>query len=462
MSVTFKSLTSGAARVAISGGSVLAADGRGTNVLTNMNGGAYTLAAVASQPTPEVIVEYVAPANTPTAPQVTSVTHPDQNSWYQKTDAVLSWKLPAGVTAVRTLLDTQAVSVPTKVYDNPISTLSLTDVPQGISYFHVQLKNADGWGRVTHYKLAIDSKKPESLSIAVASDTDASNPEQNLILLVQDATSPVLKFKVQLDGASPFDFIATSSSSSLPLPSVNPGYHTVVIEAFDAAGNSIANSFSFTVTSFEKPIFTEYPTTLGLGVIPAIKGITKSGAKVTVSLTTPQSESKDYEVLAQADGSFMFIPEDPFVVGVYSLTAVATDVSGAKSEPSDAIKMYVTKPGYLVIGSFLVSLLSVVIPLVALLVLTWFMVLYCIGRIRTLRARVLLESREVEAMLLKEFAHIRSVLTDQETKLLALRKTSKLTLAEEELINEIDSALKIAETRVTKEVHDVTRLVSKK
>jgi hypothetical protein len=90
------------------------------------------------------------------------------------------------------------------------------------------------------------------------------------------------------------------------------------------------------------------------------------------------------------------------------------------------------------------------------------MVLYCIGRIRTLRARVLLESREVEAMLLKEFAHIRSVLTDQETKLLALRKTSKLTLAEEELINEIDSALKIAETRVTKEVHDVTRLVSKK
>jgi predicted Holliday junction resolvase-like endonuclease len=124
--------------------------------------------------------------------------------------------------------------------------------------------------------------------------------------------------------------------------------------------------------------------------------------------------------------------------------------------------MYVTKPGYLVIGSFLVSLLSVVIPLVALLVLTWFMVLYCISRIRTLRARVLLESREVEAMLLKEFAHIRSVLTDQETKLLALRKTSKLTLAEEELINEIDSALKIAETRVTKEVHDVTRLVSKK
>ena len=118
MSVTFKSLTSGAARVAISGGSVLAADGRGTNVLTNMNGGSYTLAAVETQPTAEVIVEYIAPANTPAAPAVTSQTHPDQNTWYQKTNAVLAWKLPAGVTGVRTLLDTRAVSVPTKVYDS--------------------------------------------------------------------------------------------------------------------------------------------------------------------------------------------------------------------------------------------------------------------------------------------------------------------------------------------------------
>ena len=462
MSVTFKSLTSGAARVAISGGSVLAADGRGTNVLTNMNGGSYTLAAVETQPTAEVIVEYVAPANTPAAPVVTSQTHPDQNTWYQKTNAVLAWKLPAGVTGVRTLLDTRAVSVPTKVYDNPISTISLTDLPEGISYFHVQIKNADGWGRVAHYKLAIDSKKPERFSVAIAPGSNAANPQQQLALLVQDATSPALRFKVQLNGATPFDFVATTSSSTITLPPLAPGYHTVVIEAFDGAGNSIVSSFSFTIESFEKPVFTEYPTTLGAGVIPAIKGMTKAGAKVTVTLSTPQSEPKEYSVTAASNGVFTFIPENAFTAGVYTLTAVATDVSGARSEQSDAIKINVTIPGYLVVGSFLVSILSVLIPLIALFVLAWFMVLYFIGRIRTLRAKVLLESREVEVMLLKEFAHIRAVLVDQETKLLASRKTSKLTLAEEELIQEVESALTIAESRVTKEVNDVTRLVSKK
>jgi hypothetical protein len=222
MSVTFKSITSGTAHVSISSASVLAADGRGTNVLTAMNGGTFTLAAVESTPAPEVIVEYVPPANTPAAPKITSTTHGDQTAWYSATDAVLAWTVPNDATAVRTSLDSSPMSVPTKVYDTPISTLTLKKLDQGVSYFHVQFKNKDGWGKISHYRLAIDSEKPSSFTITLPEGADLSSPIQTLELHTVDATSPVLKFKVQIDAAQPYTFDATSSPVKLIISLLKP------------------------------------------------------------------------------------------------------------------------------------------------------------------------------------------------------------------------------------------------
>ena len=117
MTVTFRTKGSGAAKITITGGSVLANDGQGTNVLTSMGGGTYTMQAATASPEPEeVIVEYVAPANTPQAPNVSSPTHGDQKKWHTAKEAVLNWDLPNGVTSVRTLLDSRATAVPTRVY----------------------------------------------------------------------------------------------------------------------------------------------------------------------------------------------------------------------------------------------------------------------------------------------------------------------------------------------------------
>jgi hypothetical protein len=81
MSVTFRTLGAGSPRVSLSSGSVLAADGRGTNVLTSMGSGAYTVSAVSENPEPEVIIEFVPPANTPAAPKISSDTHGNPDGW---------------------------------------------------------------------------------------------------------------------------------------------------------------------------------------------------------------------------------------------------------------------------------------------------------------------------------------------------------------------------------------------
>ncbi len=465
ITATMRAKTAGSPKLSFSSGSVLAADGRGTNVLTKMNGGAYTISAESSTPVAEVIVEYVAPANTPSAPVVTSTTHPDTTKWYTTNTAQLSWKLPDGITAMRTLLNGNAVSVPTKVYDSPVSSITLGDLAEGTQYFHLQFKNEDGWGKVAHYKLATDTQKPTSFIVTLKEGTDVSNPEQTLSLAVVDASSKVNRFRIQVDATESYEFIDTKGSSTVTLRKVDPGHHTVIIEAFDDAGNSIVSSFSFDITSFEKPRFTEFPHEINEQVIPVIKGLTKPRAKVEVSLTklglgVSQAQAVIVkEVTAGDSGEFVYIPDGKLTLGVYELTAFATDEYGAQSEVSDPITVAVQQPGYLKIGSMVVSFLSVLIPLLALSALLALLVWFGFMRMRSLKKGVSREAKEAHKMLGVEFANLRDVIASEREALLGSRKTKKLTKAEDDLLRALDEAMVSSEKRVQKEIVDVESLV---
>lgn len=461
MNVTFKAAGAGTARVNFTNGSVLANDGKGTNILTSMNGGSYTIQAQAATPVPEVI-EYVAPANTPAAPVINSATHDDPSVWHQKKEAVLSWSLPSGVTAVRTLLDDNPTSIPTKVYEVPIKTITLSDLPEGVSYFHVQLKNDDGWGKVTHYRLAIDSEKPLKIDITQPADADLAAPDQTLQVKVEDATSKVKLYKVKVDAAEPFEFIDATASGTIPLTALLPGYHTIIIEAFDEAGNSIVGTYAFTIEAFDRPRFTEYPAEVSEDVIPVIKGVTRANANVEITLQRIGADTTSYTVTADDSGEFVFIPEGRFSTGVYELTARATDAFGAQSDVSESIRIAVQQPGFIRVGSFIISLLSVLIPLIVLLVFLALGVWYLITYARRFRRVVRVESVEALEILRKEFTELQTVLGHHQRLLQESRKTKKLTEGEQAMVDAVGSALKSSQQKVEKEIKDITNLTNQK
>jgi hypothetical protein len=459
--VTFRTKTANTARVSLTGGSVLANDGRGTNVLTSMSGGTYTIQAPSTSPAPEVI-EYVAPANTPSAPRVTSGTHSDPDTWYTRKSASLSWDLPKDIIAVRTLLDKSPSSIPTKLYENPISTIDLNDLPEGVSYFHIQFKNEDGWGRVTHFKIAVDSEKPTTFEISSPENADLANPIQTLSLKVEDETSGVIRYMIRVDNDEPYEFIDTEEKGLINLKPIAPGYHSVIIEAFDRAGNSIIQNFSFTTTAFSKPEFTEYPNEINEDVIPVIRGNTRPNATVELTVTRIGAEPTIYNLVADENGVFTLIPEGTFSTGVYELVAQATDEFGAISELSNPIRIAVQQPGFIRVGSMIVSVLSVIIPLAAMVILlvvaSWFLLLY----FRRFKRRVSVESSEVATILDREFNTLYETLVTQRAVLTESRKAKKLTKAEEDLFAILDNSLKQAQKKVEKEVADVEKLVQKK
>ncbi len=459
MNVTFRAAGAGTARVNFKNGSVLANDGRGTNILTTMNGGNYTIQAQATTPVPEEI-EYVAPANTPAAPQVTSSTHPDQAAWHQMKEATLTWNVPVGVTAVRTLLDQNSTSIPTKVYDDPIRSITLSDLPEGVSYFHIQFKNDEGWGKVTHYRLAVDSVKPTAIDIKLAAD-DLSNPQQSLKITVTDETSEVTNFKVKLDASEPFEFVEETASSTIPLPALEPGYHAVIVEAFDKAGNSIVGTHSFTIEAFDRPRFIEYPQEISEDVIPLIKGQTRPNAQVDIFVTPLGAESVTYSITANETGEFIFIPSGRFTTGVYEIAAQATDTFGARSDISESIRIAVQQPGFIRIGSLIVNVLSVLIPLIVLAAILIIGVWYLIVYARRFRRQVTVESIEALEMLRREFTELQTTLSHQENILADTRTAKKLTKAESAMIEAIGIALKSSQQKVEKEIKDITALTNK-
>ncbi len=453
ISITWRALVSGNPKVTFKGGSVLAADGMGTNVLTAMNGGMYTVSAKAETPEPE----YIAPANTPAMPKITSNTHPDPDTWYKEKNAHLAWNLPSDVIAVRTLLDESGATIPTRVYEEPISSINLDDLREGVSYFHLQFKNDDGWGKVAHYRLAIDSEEPSAFTISELEQNDTTNPERTLLFSITD-NSPIISYRVQIDGDEAVLLEGKEATTTYTLPRLGAGHHTVIVEASDSAKNTRVATYSFDIASFEAPVFTDYPLRMSTGVVPALRGTTRDGATVVVTVTDTDGTEKTYTTVSDPAGVFTFIPETAFAQGVYDITAHATDVYGAESSESHAIRIIVEEPGFIRIGSFIVSVLSVIVPLVALIFLLILSGGYLYQRLRVWRKKISKETSEVDERLRIEFDEIVTNLNARVAELKDSRK-GKLTKAESQLIEQMELDIADARLKIRKEIADIENMI---
>ncbi len=454
-SITFKAHSAGTPKVSYTSASVLAADGLGTNVLTSMKGASFTVEAASSNPLPE----YVPPPNTPPQPTITSSSHPDENMWYARNQGIFSWSIPTGVVQVRTAFDQSEATTPTKVYETPITERTVDDMPEGTSYFHVQFKNADGWGRVRHFKVNVDTKEPESFELRDVTAT-SSSPLRSLIFDVKD-TSPIQKIEIVIDGDSPIVYTPESLEVAYVTHALTPGEHTIVATLYDSAGHTRVTTLTTTIDALPRPKLTDYPLRVNESVIPAFKGETLPG-HIVVATIVPSSGILDsayaseqtIEVRSDDSGSFTIVPESSFAVGSYTITLYAKGDDGARSNTTDPVSFIVEAPGYIVIGSLAIRVLSVLIPLIALVLLLLFGSWYMWHKLSVWRKRVMYEAQDAEEKLAAEFNFLADVIHGHIEKIRTTRKT-RITKAEEDMYNELETDLKRAQSKLRKEIIDI-------
>jgi len=222
--MTFRVIKAGEAIVEVlTSSSVLAHDGKGTEVLAKTIGGRYTL-----RPKP------------PEGPKVFSRTHPDETRWYNNNNPIISWEKEWGVTDFSFVLDSYPQSVPDNTSDGKATTKAYEDLTDGLWYFHIKAKKGGVWGAPTHFLLRIDTTPPASFkpkvefllaaiigrAFVLFSTTDALSGIDHYEIAVIDRTEPPLASPVFIEAESPYQ-----------LPKLISGHLRVIVRAIDKVGN---------------------------------------------------------------------------------------------------------------------------------------------------------------------------------------------------------------------------------
>ena len=242
--ITFRAIQPGEAVVSVSDSSlVLLDDGKGTNVLSSVGRGVYTI----SIPPPE-------------GPKVFSSTHPDQNKWYNNNSPTLSWEKEEGVTDFSYSIDNSFYGIPDNISEGDHTSVSFADLEDGIWYFHIKAKKGNVWGGITHYILLIDTTPPAAFTLAFEPTlrspvmtsrepavsfitTDGLSGLSHYELKVIDLTEAPQKKETQF-------FIEVSSPYKLP--SMAAGEYEITVRAFDRALNWQDSSKKIEVIPIEK------------------------------------------------------------------------------------------------------------------------------------------------------------------------------------------------------------------
>lgn len=457
ITVTFRAKASASAKVTFSSGSVLAADGKGTNILVSMNNGVYAIKSTIV--TPLTGEEYVPPATigVPVAPIVSSPTHSDPNKWYSNNDPEFLWKVPVDVSEVKLLIDHYPASAPTILYSSQISEKKVIDLEDGAWYFHIRFKNQHGWGEILHRKALIDTNPPKPFEIKIDDSSDTTNPSPVLYFKTTDSVSGVEYYKVIIDEDKPVMTIATITKADLEEPyqiaPQSPGRHSITIKAYDMAGNFSSDSTEIEILPIESPVVTKFPMSLTPGQTLNLEGKSLPGVIVRIFIQETGKEAVVSEVKANEKGEWWFI-SPALNKGDYEVWTESRDKRGALSLPSQRISFWVGLYPFLRFGKIAIDYLSVMITLVILIVVLGGIIFYTWHRISLWRKRLKRETKEVTRSVTTAFRILQEKIQEQ---IEYLDKKPGLSKKEKEIRNKLQEAIDISKESIRKEVKDIEK-----
>jgi Cohesin domain len=288
INITFRAVAAGSGGLSVTRGSVLAADGRGTDVYQTGSGGTYTVAAGVTPPPPTTPTTPTPTTPRPTtpaeeeeeddaaiifgdpprAPEVGSPAFLDPELWYKNTEGVFSWTIPFDVNVVAVELSTSSENQPEEnedaITDPPVDEFTVTreNLVDGIQYLSIKFKNQVGWGAVLNRKIQIDTTPPEPFEI----DVRAANSTTGFPLLnfaAKDATSGIDFYEVTIADNEPFEVTPDEAALGYLLKELEDGTYTVRVIAHDKAGNTRESTVAVLITAgWIKPAEVVEETTL--------------------------------------------------------------------------------------------------------------------------------------------------------------------------------------------------------
>ncbi len=345
VSVTFRNKAGGQAGLNFSSGSILANDGLGTNILSDMGSATFSLEAGAIS-VPEAIE---APSNLPPKPFVQYYVNNKNGElilnrdsegaekWVNSRFNKLTWQIPSGVTGMSILLNDRPSSNPGSKSDGFFDNKVYENLDDGIYYLHIRYINSAGAGSILHFKIMVDATPPEPFEIILPDGQTTANPTPRIKFETIDKVSGIDRYEVKIDNNNWVN-AATLKVASYILPKLSPGERQILVRAYDKAENYYEAETKLTIVPIELPKITEYPTNIiSPGEFLALKGTALPKAKVEIHMNRRGGEEIVFNSQADEKGDWSAIYENVIPSGVYEISAKQILDTGAESLLSQAI-----------------------------------------------------------------------------------------------------------------------------
>lgn len=444
--ITFRAKTAGTAHLTFASGSVLADDGKGTNILSNTGSGVYQLVAKEIVPLPPSEGASLPSRKLPPAPLVTSPTHPEENQWYSNNSPKFEWKLPQDVIQISYIIDKNPTTDSKKIF-NPTSSVVFSNLEDGIWYFHISFKNQYGWGPTTHRKVMIDTTPPLPFEIEIKIK-EPTDPQPVLFFETTDELSGIEEYELVIDQGESLK--AKSPTKLLPQA---PGTHFVVVKAFDKARNFTEAKKEFKILPIETPEIKTCPRRISPCASLTLEGKSIKNGKVRVFLQREGEEPILKEIKANEEGKWIFV-SDPLKEGKYRIWVEAMDERGALSLASEVCEFYVELPSFLRFGKIAVDYLSIMATLIVLIIGLIVIIFYTWYRISLWRRKLRTETKELAQAILAAFKALREEVQDQ---IEYLDGRPGLTNSEAKVRDKLKEALELSEKFIGKELKDIEK-----
>ncbi|MDP2648039.1 MAG: hypothetical protein Q8P35_02260 [Candidatus Yanofskybacteria bacterium] len=174
-------------------------------------------------------------------PMVSSATHTDPESFYKNNNAVLVWEQNPDVSGYSYTFNSNPYDIPDNTADTELQTAYFEDLNSGIWYFHLKQNKAGVWSETTHFPVRIDTISPRSFVPKLETPKLAAIGSRRGIISFDttDSHSGIDHYEIGVIyddtvGAIP---VFLEAVSPYPLPDSNGGNMTVIVRAFDRAGN---------------------------------------------------------------------------------------------------------------------------------------------------------------------------------------------------------------------------------
>ena len=262
--ITFRVRRVGTAIVKLSENSkILLNDGKGTDVLSNVQNGIYSL---------------IFPP--PAGPIVTSLTHSDQLKWYNNPSVILLWASDVPVDGYSYVLSDEPLVAPDDISDGTKTSVSYKNLSSGTHYFHIKSLRDGIWGGVTHFAVNIDVNPPAEFSVEVSPATWTTSRQMVISFTTTDSDSGISYYEYAV---IPTDYPSVSGSEPRPFftevespqtLNLDLGSYDIVVKAYDNAGNFRDSTVKVRVLSSWLSLFYDKYVLLGLAILVLILGFT--------------------------------------------------------------------------------------------------------------------------------------------------------------------------------------------